>query len=201
MIAALNPVDGLEVSRNDLSRAIGIVSRLVEKWNKGVSLRFEDDWLFIEAGHGNAVAKAPARGCWPLTIIVGVSWVRRLAKNMPAGDPIRLRVHEGRLYANRYSERCSLTSQDSLLHPEVPGMDEKAVILEAAKILKPLRINREALEKLVSETRVRGASPWSIQETRMISIIAKAWALLAPLGIEPADIRRLSDIAVRDGWK
>ena len=151
MIAALDPVDGLEVSHHDLSKAIGIVSRLVEKWNKGVSLRFEDGWLFIEAGHGHAVAKAPARGCWPLTIIVGFSWVRRLAKNMPAGDPIRLRVHEGRLYANRYSEPCSLTSQDGPLHPEVPGMDEKAVILEAAKILKPLRASIEKpLRSLVS---------------------------------------------------
>jgi hypothetical protein len=201
MIAASDPVDGLEVSRDDLSKAVGIVSRLVEKWNKGVSLRFEDGWLFIEAGHGHAVAKVPARGQWPLTIIVGVSWVRRLAKNMPAGNPIRLHVEEGRLYTNRYSQRCSWTSVDSPLHPEVPGLDEKAVILEAAKILKPLRINREDIEKLVSETRARGTSRWFIQEKKMISIIAKAWALLAPLGIEPADIRRLSDNAVRDAWK
>jgi len=201
MIAASDSVDGLEVSRDDLSKAVGIVSRLVEKWNKGVSLRFEDGWLFFEAGHGIAAAKARARGCWPLTIIVGVSWVRRLAKSMPVGDPIRLRVDEGRLYANRYSERCSLTSQDSPLHPEVPELDDKVVIFEAAKILKPLRINREGLEHLVSETRARGASPWSIQEKKMISVIAKAWALLAPLGIEPADIRRLADNAVRNAWK
>jgi hypothetical protein len=201
MISASDPTDGLELSRDDLSKAVRIVSKLVEKWNKGVSLRFEDGWLFIEAGHGNAVAKAPARGCWPLTIIVGVSWVRRLAKSMPAGDPIRLRVGEGRLYANRYSERCSLTSQDSPLHPELPGLDEKAVILEAAKILKPLRINRQDLEKLVSETRDRGASHWSLREKKMISIVAKAWALLAPLGIEPADIRRVADSAIRNAWK
>lgn len=203
MIAAPDPVDGLEVSRDDLSKAVGIVSRLVEKWNKGVSLRFEDGWLYIEAGHGHAVAKTPARGCWPLTIIVGVSWVRRLAKNMPAGNPIRLHVdvEESRLYTNRYSERCSWITADSPFHPEVPGLDVKAVISEAAEILKPLLINREDLEHLVSETHARGASPWSIQEKKMISIIAKAWALLAPLGIEPADIRRLTDNAVRNAWK
>ena len=203
MIATSDPVDELEVSRDDLSKAVRIVSKLVERWNKGVSLRFEEGWLFIDAGHGNAVAKAPARGCWPLTIIVGVSWVRRLAKSMPAGDPIRLHVNveESRLYANRYSERCSCTTVDSPLHPEVPGLDEKTVILEAAKILKPLRINREDLEKLVSGRRAKGASPWSIQEKKMISIIAKAWVLLAPLGIEPVDIRRLADTAIRDSWK
>ena len=85
MIIASDPVDGLEVSREDLLKAVRIVSRLVEKRNKAVSLRFEDGWLFIEAGHGHAVAKAHAQGYWPLTIVVGVSWVRRLAKNMPPG--------------------------------------------------------------------------------------------------------------------
>jgi hypothetical protein len=160
MTAASDPVDGLEVSRDDLSKAVRTLSKLVEKWNRGVSLRFEDGWLFIEAGHGNAVAKTPARGCWPLTIIVGLSWVRRLAKNMPAGDPIRLHVNveENRLYTNRYSERCSRTTVDSPFHPEVPGLDVKAVISEAAEILKPLLINREDLEKLVSETHAQGAS-------------------------------------------
>jgi predicted transcriptional regulator len=103
MSATLDPVDGLDVSRDDLAEAVGIVANLIKKWNKGVSLRFEDGWLFIEAGHGPAVAKAPARGCWPLTIVVGSAWVKRLAKNMPAGDPIHLRVDDGRLYANRYS--------------------------------------------------------------------------------------------------
>jgi hypothetical protein len=201
MTATLDPVDGLEVSRDDLAKTVGIVARLMKKWNKGVSLRFEDGWLFIEAGHGHAVARAPARGCWPLTIVVGAAWVKRLAKNMPAGDPIHLRVDAGRLYANRYSERCSWTSEDSPLHPKAPALDEKALVLEAAKILKPLRINREDLEKLVSETRAKGPSHWSHQEKKMISIVARAWALLAPLGIEPADIRRLADDAVRNAWK
>ena len=203
MIVASDPVDGLQVSRDDLSKAVRIVSKLVDKWNKGVSLRFEDGWLYIEAGHGHAVAKAPARGSWPLTIIVGLSWVRRLAKNMPAGDPVLLHVNveENRLYTNRYSERCSWTTVDSPFHPEVPGLDVKAVISEAAEILKPLLINREDLEKLVSETHAQGASTWTPQEKKMITIIAKAWALLAPLGIAPADIRRLADNAVRNAWK
>jgi hypothetical protein len=203
MISASDPTDGLELSRDDLSEAVRIVSALVEKWTKAVSLRFEDGWLYIEAGHGHAVAKAPARGCWPLTIIVGLSWVRRLAKNMPAGDPIRLHVNveESRLYTNRYSERCSWTTVDSPFHPEVPELDVKAVISEAAEILKPLLIGREDLEKLISETHLQGASTWTSQEKKMISIIAKAWVLLAPLGIAPADIRRLADNAVRNAWK
>lgn len=201
MIAMSGPTDGLEVSRNDLSKAIRTVAHLLEKWNQGVTLRFENGWLFIEAGHGHAVAKAPARGRWPLTIVVDTSWVRRLGKSLPAGDPIRLRVEDRRLYANRYSVRCSWTSDESPFSPEAPRLDQKGLIDEAAKLLKPLRIKREELENLVSETRAKGPSHWSFQEKKMIGLIAKAWALLAPFGIEPVDIRRLADNAVRNAWK
>jgi hypothetical protein len=42
MIPVSDPAHGLEVSRDDLSKAIGIVAGMARKWNKGVSLRFED---------------------------------------------------------------------------------------------------------------------------------------------------------------
>ena len=32
-------------------------------------------------------------------------------------------------------------------------------------------------------------------------MVTKAWMLLAPLGVEMADIRRLIDKAVRNAWK
>jgi hypothetical protein len=35
----------------------------------------------------------------------------------------------------------------------------------------------------------------------MIAMIAKAWMLLAPLGVETADLRRLVNDAVRNAWK
>ncbi len=194
-----DPVDGLDVSRADLSQAVGIVARLMGKRPSGASLRFEDGWLFIEAG--SAIAKAPAKGFWPLTIIVGALWVRRLAKSMPAGDPIHLRVDEGRLHTNRYSEPCVWTPVDQPFNPELPKVDEKRLILEAARILKPLLIKKSDLDTLVSEARARGAATWSEDEKKMIAIVARAWMLLAPLGVETADIRRLMDKAVRNAWK
>jgi hypothetical protein len=201
LIPLSDPVNGLEVSRDDLSKAVNIVAGMARKWSKGVSLRFSDGWLFIEAGHSRGIARAPARGCWPVTIIVGISWVRRLAKSMPAGDPIRLRVEDGMLHANRYSQPCSLSSNESPFSPEAPGSDEAAVISEAAKILKPLYIRRKDIQGLVLYTRVEGTSKWSLNDRKMISIIAKAWALLGPLGIETADIRELADDAVRNGLR
>jgi hypothetical protein len=57
MIPLSDPVNGLEVSRDDLSKAIHIVAGMAKRWNKGVNLRFVDGWLFIEAGHSWGLQK------------------------------------------------------------------------------------------------------------------------------------------------
>ena len=137
MIPRPDMPDGLEASRADFAYAVGIVAGVMGKRTSGASLRFEDGWLFIEAGR--AIARAPARGTWPLTIVVGASWVRRPAKSVPAGDPVCLRVDEGRLQVNGYSEPCAIAAVDRPISPKPPQLDE---ILEAARILKPLRIKR-----------------------------------------------------------
>jgi len=186
----------LDVARADLIHAVEIVAGLMGKQSSGVSLQFEDGWLWIESGAG--IAKTPARGTWPLTIIVGRSWVRRLAKNMPVGDPVRLRVEEGRLHANRYSEPCARTAVKQPIHPEGPQLDK---ILEAARILKPLFITKWDLAALLVEAGARGTASWSEEDKKMIAMIAKAWALLAPMGVETADLRRLVNDAVRNAWK
>lgn len=194
-----DPRYALEVSRADLAKALRIVARRIGKCPGDASFRFEDGILSIEAA--NTVEDAPARGTWPLPIFVGVSWVRRLAKRMPAGDPILLRVDAGRLYANRYSEPCAWTPRELPAIAEPLVIDEKLLILEAARILKPLRIRRSHLEEVVSEARARGTASWSMEEKKMIAIVAKAWILLAPMGVETSDIRRLVDNAVRNAWK
>lgn len=186
----------LEVARADLLHAIEIVAGLMGKQSSGVSLQLEDGWLWIESGAG--IAKTPARGTWPQTIIAGRSWVRRLAKNMPAGDPVRLLVEEGRLYANRYSEPCTRTAVKQPINPKAPHAD---TILEAARILNPLLITKWDLAALVVEAGARGTPSWSEEDKKMLAIIAKAWVLLAPLGVETADIRRLVDQAVRNAWR
>ena len=201
MIPHSDMPDGLEVSRADLAHAVGIVAGLMRKRPSSASLWFEDGSLNIASG--SAIASAPARGTWPLTIIVGASWVRRLAKSIPAGDPVRLHVDasEGRLYANRYSEPCTLTLMPQPIDPKIPQPDERRLILEAARILKPLLITKSDLDALVSEARDQGTVSWFEEEKKMITIVAKAWVLLAPLGVETSDIRQLVDKAVRDAWK
>src|SRR5579872_1811922 len=178
----------LEVSRADLAQALKIIARVVAKSPGCASFRFENGCLSIEAG--TTGADAPARGTWPLPIYVGASWIRRLAKRMPAGDPVYLRVDARRLYANRYSEPCAWTPRAELPPNEPVKIDESLLVLEAARILKPLLVRKSHLEDLVSETRARVTTSWSEEEKKMVSIIANAWVLLASLGVEASDIRR-----------
>ncbi|HZL25955.1 MAG TPA: hypothetical protein VFC39_05440 [Acidobacteriaceae bacterium] len=189
----------LEVSRADLAQALKIVARVVGKAQGDARLRFEGGHLSIEAF--GTVASAPARGVWPVPIFVRSSWVRRLARRMPSGDPLRLEIKEDRIYLERYSEVCALTPTEVPPNPDLPQIDQEWLIEEAARILKPLLIKKSDLEELASEARAKGTASWSTDEKRMTALVAKAWVLLAPLGIETTDIRRLMEKTVRDAWK
>lgn len=193
------PTDGLAVGRAEFRKALRIVSHEMGRRVSGATLRFEDGWLFVAAG--KAVARAPGQGIWPLTIVVGPSWVRRLAKSLPTGDPVFLHVENGRLYVNKYSEPCEWSTAEILLGPSLGKVDENRRILEAATVLSPLLVSLEDLRSLVEMTRSRGQISWREEEQTMISAVAKAWELLAPLGVETADLRSLVDRAVRNGWR
>jgi hypothetical protein len=191
--------DGLEIARADLVQALKTAAKVIGKFPGHVGLHFDDGCLTIEAG--DTVATTPAHGIWPVPIFVGAQWLRRMVKRLPSGDPVRFRVEAGRLYVNRYSEPCSLTAAEHVVSNELSDEDETRLILEAARILRPLRIRIEDLEKLIGETHVNGPVSPSVEEKKLLSIIAKAWVLLAPLGVGTDDLRHLVDNAVRNAWK
>jgi hypothetical protein len=115
---------------------------------------------------------------------------------LPAGDPLRIRVADDRLYVARYSEPCSREPR-----PLANDIDEQALILKAAQILKPLRLTRADLEEAAEAARARGPALWRAEDRKMMPLVAKAWLLLAPLGFETSDLRRLVDRAVRNAWR
>ena len=53
MMPPSDPPYELEVSRADFLHAVEIVAGLMGKQPSGVSLQFEDGWLWIESGSGN----------------------------------------------------------------------------------------------------------------------------------------------------
>jgi hypothetical protein len=199
MTSRSEPGPELQLSRLELAHALKTAAHVIGKFSGHVGLHFEAGCLTIEAG--GIVATAPAHGLWPAPIFVGGAWVQRMHKRLPPGDPIHLRVETGRLYVNRYSEACSPTAAEHVVSNELFEADETRIILEAARILKSLRISPEALQELVSRTYVRGPISPSVEEKKMLSLIAKAWILLAPFGVGTAHLRELVDNAVRNAWK
>lgn len=189
----------LAIGRADLTHALKIVASAIGKHAGQASLRFENGLFSVEA-HGT-VASAPASGAWPVPIFVQASWVHRLARRMPPGDPLRLQIKEDRIYLERYSEPCAVTPTVIPPNPDLPQIDEDGLIEEAARVLKPLLIKKSDLKELVTRARAKGTASWSTDEKKMTSIVAKAWVLLAPLGVETTVIRRLVDKAVRNAWK
>lgn len=189
----------LSIRRADLTHALKIVTRGIGTYAGEARLQFENGIFSVEA-HGTG-ASASASGAWPVPIFVHASWVRRMSRRMPPGDPLRLEIKEDRIYLERYSEPCALTPKAIPTNPDLPQIDEKGLVEEAAKVLKPLLIKRSELEELVAEARAKGTASWSKDEKRMTAIVAKAWVLLAPLGVETTDIRRLIEKTVRNAWK
>jgi hypothetical protein len=127
---------------------------------------------------------------------------------MVTGDPISLRVEQESLHANRFSGPCSGASNER--SPASWSLDDEADLLiqEAARILKPLRIERSVVEGLVAEALARGTSlwsrgivAWSEEEKKMRTIVEKAWMRLAPFGVGMSDIHRLVEETIRDAWK
>jgi hypothetical protein len=195
----------LEVSRADLIPALKTVARAIGKREGNASLRLEAGSLCIEAA--DTVAEAPARGTWPIPVFVDVSWVRRAARRLPAGDPIHLHVEGRSLYVNWYSESCARTpgEQPASAKQSVDGI---LLISDAASILRPLRVERPVVENLVVDALSRGTSAWSrgvvawsVEEKEMRIIVEDAWMKLAPFGVGMTDIRRLVDQTLRDAWK
>jgi hypothetical protein len=199
MIVPSEIKDGLSVAREDLAEALGIVYSMMGRRASGVSLRFDDGWLYIATG--KTAAKARANGVWPLTIIVASSWVRRLARSLPPGDPVSLHVEDGRLYANKYSVPCQWTMEEDPLSPSLVEMEDvRDLIARAGTILKPFRVRKEDLRLAVEMAGARGPASWQRKEKKMIVAVAKAWAVLAQLGVETSDLRSLVDNAVRTAW-
>ena len=66
----------------------------------------------------------------------------------------------------------------------------------AATVLRPFLI-----VSLAETARQLGPASWQEGEETMITAVSKAWAILAPLGVETSDLRSLMDRAVRTAWK
>lgn len=191
--------NGLAVGRADLEHALGIIAGSLSPQVRGVTLSYDEPWLYLKTR--TTLARATAKGVWPVTIIVPATWAKRLHRSLPEGDPILLHVEGERLYTNKFSVPCEWSAEDEVLDPRINEIKTvKHRLRKAAEILKPFRVEEDELQRLMIEAGKRSTPAWSESEQKVIAAASKAWAILAPLGIETSDLRLLIDNAIRNGF-
>lgn len=72
---------------------------------------------------------------------------------------------------------------------------------EAASVLKAYRVSPEAIRELCERKIEQGERRFRERDAAAVALISKVWAKLAPLGVEPADIKELMDSSLRNSWK
>jgi hypothetical protein len=175
----------LLVDRDEFTRALrNVVVRCGPKSARIASLRFEDGMLHICAG--TVIAAIPATGSWPWTVVTGWSWVSRLAAKPLKTNPVRVYMENGRVYAEPFSNPCRLPDPGEPLEPEIPPPNSKLALERAARILAPLLVSSSELDQIVRQAASRKPL-WQEDDRKVVAIVAKAWAELACLGVDPSD--------------
>ncbi|MCL5262741.1 MAG: hypothetical protein M1568_00555 [Acidobacteria bacterium] len=185
----------VSVRREDLQKAVSVLSGILDAHTRWASITMCNGQLSLTAGESNQVI--PANGQWPDAVYFRVNWVRKMAALLAKTDPIRLRVQGGHLLTNSYSIPCRFRLTYRSNAGKLERQREKQCVERAAKILAPFFIRTEDIEALVAEATMFGEPRWQPGQSAMINATAKAWAVLAPLGVEIDDIRVLMEESIR----
>lgn len=183
------------VRREELREAISVLSGALDARTRWASITMSNGQLSLTAGESNQVITAS--GEWPDTVFFRVNWVREMTALLPQTNPIRLRVQDGRFLTNSFSIPCRFRLPHRSNASKLAPQREKQRIERAAKILAPFFIRTEDIEALVTEAIMFGESRWQPEQSAMINATAKAWTVLAPLGVEIDDIRVLMEESIR----
>jgi len=225
----------LSVSRPEFAKALRLVGRAGRDVRSGEAiLTFDGGRLIIDLS-GN-VAQVAATGAWPSEVRLPGGALERLAKSLPEGNPLDLKVEGDRLLAARFAMPCkwSMLSRPGTPVPdlipanadpfqilmirtrcsdaEIDAAGATGLIAEAerridstceaaARILHHYGVSPAHLRKLCDEHAADGSRKFSESDGVTIGQIAKAWQLLAPLGVEPDELKALMDDCLRNAWR
>jgi len=182
--------------REKLLKALKILAADLEPSVHWISVSHQDGMASITAGVSRSVI--PATGHWDETIYVDAEWVRLMATLLPDVNPLSLRIKNGRFYTNTYSQSCRLSlPRRTDTSNKLSAKSRKTRISKAAALLSDFRVTERALETLVNSIQAQREPLWQPEEKTMISTVAKAWAQLAPLGVETSDLRAFLDESIR----
>jgi hypothetical protein len=190
----------VRVEREELLRYLAVLSKSITSKDKVARISFDDGWLMIAVGEADfAIA---AEGKWAKPVSIDASWIQKMNRLLPAGNPLVLRVEKKHFYINSFGVPCHEVAKKKMPAPSMvePLREVLRSIGQAAKLLEPFHVTAQDVIELVKKAQSAGSPSWTTDETKMIATVAKAWALLAPLGVETSDLRSLIDEAVRNGF-
>lgn len=179
----------LEVEARQFANALKLIARVASsaEW---AEVDFDGHTLLMRLGETEQ--RIPAAGSWPAPVHIRSRFTRTLAERPVQGNPLELSVEDGRLTIGNFTIPCSA---DPIV--DVGGGPNDERIDEAAHILKKLHVSREKVAALVAKANPQYASLWSDAYEPMVDRIANAWKILAPLGVDPRDIRQAVEESVR----
>ena len=180
-------------------RYLAVLSKSISARDKVAHISFDDGWLMIAVGEADfAIA---AEGKWAKPVSIDALWIHKMNRLLPAGNPLVLRVEKKHFYINSFGVPChEVAKKKSPASSKVePSREVLRSIGQAAKLLEPFHVTAQDVIELVKGVQSADQPSWTTDETKMIATVAKAWALLAPLGVETSDLRSLIDKAVRNG--
>jgi len=114
------------------------------------------------------------------------------------GNPLVLRVEKKHFYINTFGVPCHEVAKKTRTPPPSaiePSREVLRSIGQAAKLLEAFHVTAQDVIGLVKRAQSAGQPSWTAAEAKMIAAVAKAWVVLAPLGVETADLRSLIDNA------
>ena len=154
------------------------------KKTEQVLLSFDGELLHMDMSR--ARVKVPAHGSWAGQVRVAVLFLVSIVKFPPSGDPIILRVEDGRLLVGTTSYPCEWQATAKSLI-QLP-IDVNTPLLLALKLRYTAdQIRTSGLKAVVDEA-----------EEKCNRNVNTAMKALAKYGIKPADLRALIDKALRE---
>jgi len=190
----------VRVEREELLRYLAVLSKSISANDKVARISFDDGWLMIAVGEADfAIA---AEGKWAKPVSIDASWIQKMNRLLPAGNPLELRVEKKHFYINSFGVPChEVAKKKAPASSKVePSREALRSIGQAAKLLEPFHVTAQDVIELVKKVQSVSPPSWTADETKMIATVAKAWVVLAPLGVETSDLRSLMENAVRNAF-
>ena len=182
-------VSRLEVEGRQFAKALKFLARVDSK-AEWAEIGFDGQMLSVRLGETEQ--RIPAAGSWLRPVHIRARLASILAERPVQGSPLELSVEDERLTIGNFTLPCSA---EPIADVGQGPNDER--IDEAAYILKKLRVSREKVAALVAEANPDYASLWSGCNEAMVDRIANAWKILAPLGVDPREIRQAVEESIR----